>query len=232
MIKVRKNQDNHYVLYDVFCKSNGITTQDIVDRCNQDLIKEVSEKYDSLERIIIEGTYLHIECSLSPLRFDDDMFNDCVYLYENQIVSYYYCWKKLSNDKTPFKYGHTYHEKFGLGFGDHILYAEENDIKQRPNKLFFYLENGISGDYDIRFKNGIQMRFTIKDDGEVVSKDICLMKESFNSKSIISRVVLLRSFISLGLYPSKNKIVHKLMRNVLAVVEQILKEKALENKDD
>lgn len=224
MIPVRTLADNHYFMFEMFLNEYDITIDEIISRCDVKLVDEASKIYSSIKNIIIEGTYLVTESSLQSMRFNEQQFNDMVYLYEHQIKSYFYAWEGLENDKTPFLEGHTYDKKFGLSFGDHILWGEEGKIKQRPNKLFFYLENGICGRYEIKFHNGKEMSFSIKENGEVVKMDVWLNKNRLSDKSIIPTYVLFKSFYNLNLLPSKNKIAYKLMRNVMTVVCEIIKE--------
>lgn len=227
-IKVKYNEKCP-ILELKFYKNHNYET--LVSMLDQDLLNKCYEKYDGVEHIIDQGILLITESSLSTLRFTDKFFNDSVFFFEHQVKDYMFIWSSLENDEVPFKEGHTYHQKYNLGFGDHLLTGgfDTNIVKQKPSKLYFYLENGICGNYDIRFHNGIELSFQINEKDGIVNNRAWLNKNRLTDKSIIPTYVLLHTFFRLGLRPSKNHEAYKLLRNVMKCVYKILKEEKQED---
>lgn len=204
---------------------NKHSMEKLISLLDQDLYNHCNNKYDDVQKIINEGVTLIIESSLEGLRFSDKQLNDAVFAYEHQVKEFMFIWDGLENDTVPFKEGHTYHQKYNLGFGDHIISGgldQWSKVKQKPKNLYFYLENGIVGRYDIKFYNGVEFTFTINEKEGIVDTRAWLEKKYLTDKSIIPTFVLLRTFYKLGLRPTKHKEVYKLLRNVMKVTYKLL----------
>ena len=223
MIKIRDYEEHELVTFDIFTKSRNLTMDDIVNKCDANIVKKAKEMYSSIDNIIVEGLELAVTSSLCGLRHTDESFAMHLGVFKHQIKSYYYMWTSLPNDPLPFDIGHTYHINYGLCFGDHWLQADERTIKSYPKKLYYYLENAIAGQYSITFYNGVEMEFIIDENGNFAEgKRLKLSKSRLGTRSITPTIVLMYIFFRLGIKAKDGKIAYKLMRNVSKIVNEII----------
>lgn len=224
MEKIKIKTDQHAkMMFDILMGGREIKVQDFINNLDQDLFNEIKEKYDDPMEIVYQCVDNALTYGDIPLKHDDKFFNDCFFIFEHQVKEYFYCWKPYANGSIPFGQDCKYRKLYGYGFGDHIIHC--TNIKQKPMRLYEYIERNIIGDYFVKFANGIRLDFEIREslDGEITveNKRFRVESDRFYKFSTLSVYQLLYFYHKLGLRPSRNKIIHKLLRNVLTVMYDV-----------
>lgn len=207
----------------LFDQANIDNMEHFLSKCDQSIVEKVKADYpDTYLKIIEYGIELAQVSSFQSLRYTEQSFNDTVYHFEHQIKEATFIWKGLKDDPVPFSEGHTYNKLYGLGFGDHILFYM-TPPKQKPQKLYDYMERGICGHYTIKFFNGVELAFDIDEDGVNNRRKWLNKNPLYSEKEIIQTYALLEVFHKLRIRPSRNKFVYKVLREMIRTTIKVRK---------